>query len=150
MYDYDAVVIGAGLGGLSTAACLAKNGFKTLVCENTSWVGGCCSSWEQDGYQFDIGASVVELAWIIDELFAALGRKTSDYIDFIPVDPIYGFVTEDGERFTYPVDKDATREVLAGFSREDAEAWDRFAKLGSEIVTQAFGPIMTSPFITRR
>jgi all-trans-retinol 13,14-reductase len=57
MYDYDAVVIGAGLGGLSTAACLAKNGFKTLVCENTSWVGGCCSSWEQD-----IGASVVELA----------------------------------------------------------------------------------------
>jgi phytoene desaturase len=147
MYDYDAVVIGAGLGGLSTAACLAKNGFKTLVCENTSWVGGCCSSWEQDGYQFDIGASVVELAWIIDELFAALGRKTSDYIDFIPVDPIYGFVTEDGERFTYPVDKDATREVLAGFSREDAEAWDRFAKLGSEIVTQAFGPIMTSPFM---
>src|SRR5450759_2625579 len=148
MYDYDAVVIGAGLGGLSTAACLAKNGLKTLVCENTSWVGGCCSSYEQDGYQFDIGASVVELSWIIDELFKALGKKTSDYIDFIPVDPIYGFVTEDGKRFSYPVDKDATREVLAGFSREDAEAWDKFARLGSEIVTQAFGPIMTSPFMT--
>ena len=42
MSDYDAVIIGAGLGGLSTGALLAKNGFKTLICENTSWVGGCC------------------------------------------------------------------------------------------------------------
>jgi phytoene desaturase len=148
MTDYDAVVIGAGLGGLSCAAILAQSGMKVAVCENTGWVGGCCSSMELEGYRFDIGASVVELSWIIDEFFEAAGRKTSDYIDFIPVDPIYGFVTEDGKRFSYPVDKDATREVLAGFSRQDAEAWDRFAKMGSELITGAFGPIMTSPFMT--
>jgi phytoene dehydrogenase-like protein len=98
MTDYDAVVIGAGLGGLSCAAILAQSGMKVAVCENTGWVGGCCSSMELEGYRFDIGASVVELSWIIDEFFEAAGRKTSDYIDFIPVDPIYGFVTEDGKR----------------------------------------------------
>ena len=148
MYDYDAVVIGGGLGGLSSAAILAAKGLKVAVCENTGWVGGCCSSVEHEGYRFDIGASIVELAWIIDELFDAVGKKTSDYIDFIPIDPIYGFVTEDGKRFTYPVDKDETRKVLEGFSKEDAEAWDKFARIGSEIIGEAFGPIMTSPFMT--
>jgi len=130
--DYDAVVIGAGMGGLSAAAVLAKNGLKTLVCENTGQVGGCCSSYDHEGYRFDIGASVVELAWIIDELFEKLGKKTADYIDLIPVDPIYGFVTQDGRRFTYPVDVAGTREVIARFSEEDAKAWDRFAEVGSE------------------
>lgn len=148
MYDYDAVVIGAGLGGLTASAILAKNGFKTLVCENTGWVGGCCSSMEHEGYRFDIGASVVELSWIIDEFFTTVGKKTSDYIDMIPIDPIYGFVTAEGERFSYPVDGDATREVIAGFSGEDAKAWDRFSRIGSEIITGAFGPIMTKPFMT--
>jgi len=148
MHDYDAVVIGAGLGGLSAASILAKSGLKVLVCENTGTIGGCCSSYEEGGYTFDIGASIVELWWIIDELFETLGKKTSDYIDFIPVDPIYGFVTADGERFSYPVDKDATRKVIEQFSTEDAEAWDRFAELGSDAINFAFGQVMTKPMMT--
>ena len=148
MYDYDAVVIGAGLGGLSAASILAKKGLKTLVCENTGNVGGCCSSYDEGGYRFDIGASIVELWWVIDELFEKLGKKRSDCIDFIPVDPIYGFVTADGQRFSYPVDSAATREVIAGFSSEDARAWDRFTELGSDAINEAFGQIMTRPFMT--
>lgn len=147
MHDYDAVVIGAGLGGLSAASILARNGLKTLVCENTERVGGCCSSFEEGGYTFDIGASVVELAWVIDELFEKLGKKTSDYINFIPIDPIYGFMTADGKRFSYPVDKDATREVIAKFSKDDAEAWDEFSKQGSEAINFAFGKVMTKPMM---
>ena len=148
MQDYDAVVIGAGLGGLSAASILAKNGFKTLICENTAHLGGCCSTYEEDGYNFDIGASIVELWWIIDELFETLGKKVSDYIDWIPVDPIYGFLTADGQRFTYPVDPDETRKVIAGFCEADGPNWDAFQKLGSEAIHKAFGQIMTTPFMT--
>lgn len=150
MADYDAIVIGAGLGGLSSAALLAKNGFKTLVCENTSQVGGCCSSYDYEGYRFDIGASVVELAWVIDDLFTRLGRNTSDYVDLIPIDPIYGFITADGRRFSYPVDVAETREVIAGLSEEDAEAWDHFARFGSEAIKNAFGVAMTRPMGTMK
>lgn len=148
MHDYDAVVIGAGLGGLSAASILAKNGLETLVCENTGWLGGCCSSVEQDGFTFDTGASVVELSWIIDELFDVLGRNRSDYIDFIPVDPIYGFMTSDGKRFSYPVSVEGTRDVISQFSKEDARAWDRFAKIGSEAMSTAFNKVMTRPMMT--
>lgn len=150
MADYDAIVIGAGLGGLSSAALLAKNGFKTLVCENTSQVGGCCSSCDYEGYRFDIGASVVELAWVIDELFGRLDRSTSDYIDLIPIDPIYGFITADGRRFSYPVDVAGTREVIAGLSEEDARAWDHFAEFGSEAIKNAFGKAMARPMGTMK
>jgi phytoene desaturase len=145
MYDYDAIVIGAGLGGLSSAALLQNKGLRTLVCENTDQVGGCCSSVDIEGYRFDIGASIVELSFVIDELFKSMGKKTSDYIDFMPIDPIYGFVTEDGDKFTYPVDPDATRDVIAGFSPQDAANWDRFQKVGSEAINKAFGQVMTKP-----
>lgn len=148
MYDYDVIVIGAGLGGLSAAAMLARKGFKTVVCEHTSQVGGCCSSYDYEGYTFDVGASIVEMAWIIDELFAKLGRQTADYMDMIPIDPIYGFATKDGKKFTYPVDAQATREIIARFSAEDAEAWDRFAGIGSAAVRNVFGKVMSKPMMT--
>jgi phytoene desaturase len=53
---YDAVVIGAGIGGLTAAAILSKNKIKTLVLENAPRVGGCCSTYEKEGYRFDYGA----------------------------------------------------------------------------------------------
>ncbi len=146
--DYDAIIIGAGLGGLSCAALLAKHGLKTLLCENTSQVGGCCSSFDYQGYRFDIGASVVELAWVIDELFEKLGRNTSDYIEFIPIDPIYGFITAEGQRFSYPVDVDKTREVIASLSKEDAQSWERFSEAGSQAINKAFGRVMAKPMGT--
>jgi phytoene desaturase len=148
--DYDAVVIGAGLGGLSSAAMLAKNGYKTLILENTGQVGGCCSSYDHEGYRFDIGASVVELDWVIDDLFKKLGRKTEDFIDFIPIDPIYGFFTADGRRFSYPVSVEGTREVIAQFSEEDARAWDRFSEVGSEAINFAFGKVMSESMGTMK
>ncbi len=148
--DYDAVVIGAGLGGLSCASVLARNGFKVLVLENTGQVGGCCSSFDHQGYRFDIGASIVELKWVIDDLFHKLGKKTEDFIDFIPIDPIYGFFTADGRRFSYPVSVEGTREVIAGFSPEDARSWDRFAEVGSEAINFAFGKVMSESMGTMK
>ena len=150
MHDYDAIVIGAGLGGLSTAALLQSKGLRTLVCENTDQLGGCCSSVDIEGYRFDTGASIVELSFVIDELFKGMGKRTADYIDFMPIDPIYGFVTEDGDKFSYPVDPDATRDVIESMSPEDAVNWDRFRKLGYEAINQAFGRVMTKPMYTLR
>jgi DhnA family fructose-bisphosphate aldolase class Ia len=47
------------LGGLTTGGICARNGLKTLVLEQSDIIGGCCSTFELDGYHFDVGASIV-------------------------------------------------------------------------------------------
>jgi phytoene dehydrogenase-like protein len=51
--DYDAIVIGTGIGGSACAALLSKAGFKTLVLEQNELVGGMSSSYEKEGFILD-------------------------------------------------------------------------------------------------
>ena len=126
--DYDVIVIGAGLGGLTTGALVAKEGLKTLVLEQSDIIGGCCSTFEVDGYKFDVGASIVEVIQPLERLFEMLGGKMSDYLELIPCDPIYSFITEDGKRFSVPTDIDETTELVKRIAPEDVEGWKRFCE----------------------
>jgi prolycopene isomerase len=54
----DVIVIGAGIGGLTTAALLQERGFSTVVFEKNAFPGGSCSAFQKGGYCFDAGASV--------------------------------------------------------------------------------------------
>ncbi len=54
----DVIVVGAGIGGLTTAALLQERGFSTLVLEKNRFPGGSCSAFRKGGYTFDAGASV--------------------------------------------------------------------------------------------
>lgn len=61
MPDLDAIVIGAGMGGLSTAAFLATNGKRVLVLEQNQVVGGCTQVFRRRGnkYEFDVGVHYI-------------------------------------------------------------------------------------------
>ena len=56
--SYDVLVIGAGIGGLTSAALLAKRGLKVLVIEQHYLPGGCASIFRRKGFTFDVGASL--------------------------------------------------------------------------------------------
>ena len=60
-HGLDAIVIGSGIGGLSTAAIMAKAGKKVLVLEQHDQAGGCCHSFIDKGYEFDVGIHYVGL-----------------------------------------------------------------------------------------
>ncbi|XP_056309997.1 putative all-trans-retinol 13,14-reductase-like [Danio aesculapii] len=53
--DLDAVVIGSGIGGLAIAVLLAKVGKKVLVLEQHDRAGGCCHTFTEQGFEFDVG-----------------------------------------------------------------------------------------------
>lgn len=59
--QFDAVVIGAGAGGLFTAARLAHHGYRTLVVERLDKVGGRASTDDIDGFKVNTGAIVIEV-----------------------------------------------------------------------------------------
>ena len=51
----DAIVIGSGIGGLTTATVLAKSGQRVLVLEQHDQAGGCCHTYVDKGFEFDVG-----------------------------------------------------------------------------------------------
>jgi len=56
--NYEVIVIGAGLGGLTTAAMLAKKGVDVLLIEQHRMPGGCCASIRREGVTMDIGTTI--------------------------------------------------------------------------------------------
>ena len=56
---YDAIVIGSGIGGLTTAACLSKAGKKVLVLEQHYTAGGYTHSYARNGYEWDVGVHYI-------------------------------------------------------------------------------------------
>jgi len=52
------IVIGAGIGGLTTAALLAKAGYEVTVLEAQTYAGGCAGTFFHKGYRFEAGATV--------------------------------------------------------------------------------------------
>ena len=148
MADYDVIVVGAGLGGLSTGALVAKEGFKTLVLEQSDIIGGCCSTFEAEGYKFDVGASIVEVIQPLDRLFEMLGRRREDYMDLIPCDPIYSFITDDGKRFSYPTDIGACTDVIDQIAPQDVAGWNDFCGVGLSMIEDMMDAVMLSPMNT--
>ena len=62
--NYDVVIIGSGLGGLTAATFLSRNGFKTLVVESLSRVGGRFSTIEHEGFKLPTGAILIPDGWV--------------------------------------------------------------------------------------
>ncbi|PWH13880.1 MAG: phytoene desaturase [Anaerolineae bacterium] len=91
-----AIVIGAGIGGIATAARLAKNGYQVTVLEKNEQPGGRCNQIVRDGHRFDIGPTLFLMPEVWEETFAALGERMSDHLDLRRIDPTYKVHFEDG------------------------------------------------------
>jgi phytoene desaturase len=71
--QFDVVVIGAGAGGLFTAARLASRGYRTLVVERLDKVGGRASTDDIDGFKVNTGAIVIEVGGVTQQTCAEVG-----------------------------------------------------------------------------
>ena len=93
-----AIVIGAGLGGIATAARLARSGFSVTVLEKNELPGGRASQIVRDGHRFDVGPTLFLMPEVWEDTYAALGENLADHLDLQRIDPTYTVHFEDGLR----------------------------------------------------
>ncbi len=123
---YDAVVIGAGIGGLTCANLLAREGLRVLLVEQHYMVGGYCSGFRRNGYTFDAASHFYPLLGNSDtltgKLLAELGVRTA----WVKMDPVDQFHFPDGTQFAVPADFGEYLACLKARFPEEAAALDRF------------------------
>lgn len=108
----DIVIVGAGYGGLATAAILASQGRNVTVVEKNEGPGGRGRAWRKDGFLFDMGPSWYLMPEVFDSFFEKLGAKRSDYWDLIRLPTYYQVFFGDGSRVKITDDLEATQKTF--------------------------------------
>lgn len=93
-----AIIIGAGMGGLSTAIRLAHAGFSVEVIEASDRAGGKLNEKWLNGFRFDTGPSLFTLPALADELFTLSGRDPRNYFSYEKVKESCHYFWEDGKK----------------------------------------------------
>lgn len=89
-------IVGAGLGGISAALSLALEGYRVTILEKNDKIGGKLNWLSADGYQFDLGPSILTLPHIFERTFQKAGKRMEDYVPMCTVRPHWRNIFEDG------------------------------------------------------
>ena len=108
-----AIVIGAGFGGIALAIRLQSMGFQTTVIDNRDKPGGRAYVYEEAGFKFDGGPTVITDPDCLRELWTLSGRNMDDYVTLLPVDPFYRLQWEDGDKLDYWADQEQLEAEIA-------------------------------------
>ena len=123
---YDAVVIGAGIGGLFAAVELQRQGAAVLLIEQHYMVGGYCSTFRRAGYCFDASTHFYPLlgnsTTLTGKLLGELGLETQ----WVRMDPVDTFHFPDGSRFDVPAELEPYRQAVEALFPHQREQLDRF------------------------
>ncbi|XP_022085438.1 putative all-trans-retinol 13,14-reductase [Acanthaster planci] len=130
----DAIVIGSGMGGLTTASVLSRIGKKVLVLEQHDQAGGCCHIFREKGYEFDVGIHYIgEMTNnTISKVF--IDQLTDGQLQWYPLDETFDTVVigQEGKQRQYPIKagpKDQYRRALLESFPGEEKAINKFMKL---------------------
>jgi len=87
--NFDHIIIGSGIGGLTLAAMLGKSGKSVLVLEKNENLGGRANFFETDGYFFDMGPSWFMQLDVWEQTFKVLGEDLYEHLNLVPIRPGY-------------------------------------------------------------
>ena len=121
-----AVIIGAGFGGLGAAVRLGVRGYRVTVVDRLDGPGGRGRGFQQDGYTFDAGPTIVTAPHMFEELWELCGKKMSDHVPLVAMDPFYRIIFSDGSTFEASQDTEKVRAEVARLAPADLAGWDRY------------------------
>ena len=141
-----ALVIGSGFGGLAAAIRLLAKGYRVTVLEQLDKVGGRAYVYEQDGFVFDAGPTIITAPYLLEELWQISGQRMEDHLDLRPIDPFYTIRFDDGTVMNCVASVDGMREEVRRIAPEDVEGYDRFIAASKDIYAVAFSELADKPF----
>lgn len=140
------IVIGAGIGGLTTAARLAHDGYKVTVLEKEALVGGRAHRIDQDGYRFDTGPTILMMTDVLYDTFAYCGKNLDDYLQLKQLEPNYKVWFPDKETITVSSNLPQLTAELARIDPKGPEQFFRFFADVSKIYRLARGKFIDRNF----
>ena len=142
-----AAVIGSGFGGLAAAIRLQSMGFETVCYEAHDQPGGRASVYEDRGYIFDAGPTVITAPHCLEELFELSGRRMADYVRLLPVTPLYRLQWSDGVAFDYVADEAGLVEQVRRVNAADVDGYRRFADYARQVFAKGYEELGAVPFL---
>ena len=151
MNNFDAIIIGSGHNGLTTGCYLAKNGYKILVLERDTTIGGAVrtetmfqSEENPSGFRMDVGSSVhimIHQTGIIEEL------ELEKYgLEYIEMDPIMSYPVPTGKGVIhFWKDVDRTLESISKVAPEDVKNYKEFIDFWGRINKGVLKTFMRPP-----
>jgi phytoene desaturase len=140
-------VIGSGFGGLALAVRLQAKGVQTTLVEQRDRPGGRAYVYEDEGFKFDAGPTIITAPQCLEELFAAGGRAMADYVELLPVTPFYRLYWEDGYRFDYSNDEEQLDAQIAEKSPADVDGYRRFLRYTEDVFREGYEKLAHVPFL---
>jgi len=141
-----AIVIGSGFGGLAATIRLLAKGYRVTLLEQLDKVGGRAYVYEQDGFVFDAGHTIITAPYLLEELWQISGQRMEDHLDLRPIDPFYTIRFDDGTVLNCVASVDGMREEVRRIAPEDVEGYDRFIAASKDIYAVAFSELADKPF----
>ena len=141
-----AVVIGSGFGGLAAAIRLRAKNYDTTLVEMRDKPGGRAYVYEDQGFIFDAGPTIITVPFILQELAALTGRNIDDYVKIVPCDPYYRIFFPDGRTFDYVGDGPRLEAEIAKFNPADVAGYRRFLAYSEKIFDRAFTDLADHSF----
>jgi phytoene desaturase len=140
------VGIGAGFGGLAAGIRLQSQGHQVVLVDRLDKPGGRAYAFQQDGFTFDAGPTIITAPWMLQELFECAGKRLEDYVDLVRLDPAYQVRFEDASVFRYSSDEAALESEVRRFAPEDVGGYRRFSAISDDTFRRAM-PLIEQPFL---
>jgi phytoene dehydrogenase-like protein len=146
MGQYDAVVIGAGNGGLTAAATMAQKGLNVLLLERHNIPGGAATSFCRGRFEFEValhqlsGLGTPQKPGLLRMQLDKLG--VTDDLDFVELSDLYHVALPDGFRITLKTNRDETIAVLKEKFYHEKDAIQKFFDLTASYANDMIGALI--------